>query len=212
MKEARTPAQLARGPQGEVLQVGAYKTETFENITDISTSVEANRVVRIQSYGGDNWIKRSNTGLSPATLNTANMAGAKIVFDGSGESTLNGTELIWQSDRVWTEAAGGADWGLGWDGGNWYLVNALGEAYLDPTSAGTALPTNLLPDNGGVVGTGPALAPAPTTTEMGTVIEPAVDGEGMLLPEGAEITMLLYAEDVIATIGGTLNIVQVNSF
>jgi len=37
----------------------------------------------------------------------------------------------------------------------------------------------------------------------------AVDGEGMRLGQDKEITMLVYAGEVIATIGGKLNIVPV---
>lgn len=203
-KEARTSATLGRGQKGEVAQVGSYRTDLYQNITSASTVFGYNTIMRIQSYLGDNWITRSNTLSQPATID-ANITGATVTFEGSGEDYLNGLELTWISDKRWLNQ-NAQPWELIWEDNVWKITN-LGTdiEYVDITTPETSFPTNFIAQEGFSL-----TPPAPTSATMTLPAVAAVDGQGMLLPEGSEITMLAYAGDVITTTGGSLNIVPVS--
>lgn len=55
------PLELAKDDRQNVLQVASYETPLFQNIDGLSVSAStvaftSDTVVRVKSYGGDNWI------------------------------------------------------------------------------------------------------------------------------------------------------------
>lgn len=184
MREARSLAQLAKGPQGEILQVGSYRTDLSQTISTTPVAFDVNTVIRLQAIG-DCWIDHWAFNEVPAPT---------ITISGVGND-LDGVYNYNSGTGEW--AGGGSDGYIRYSGGVWLLINDLDGLLMENPA-----PKSANPPLTGWVDVGVAVSNTPTIVLTGTV---AADGEGMLLIDGAEITMLVYANDTLSVAGGTLN-------
>jgi len=94
--EARTSATLGRGSKGEVAQVGSYRTDLFQNIdgllaSAITTAYTYNTIVRVKSYGGDNWVTRT-------AIAAAAVADTGLLLEDGSEITM----LVYAGEQIAT--------------------------------------------------------------------------------------------------------------
>ena len=211
-KEARTAATLGRGQKGEVAQVGTYRTVDFQNVDGSSASAatvvfEADQMVRIQVVSGDCWITRQQI-TGDTVLGLANVATATIDVDGSDFAAFNDT-YTYVSDKVWTDTS---DNDMYWNDTleAWVISNDAEDMHFVNYAPVTTFPnfnwSNAI--TGSITGSINTSIGAPDEFEMTAPIT-AVDQEGLLLPEGGELTMLVFKDEALAFIGGSVNIVPV---
>lgn len=194
---------LARDDRGSILQVGSYSTASYINLdgtstADRSTMFTEHRVLRIKSYGGDNWVTR----FTPLThrILTFTVADAGIIqvqdFDGEFE---------------WTEVSGGwvnteedstilyyetSAWFMEYDGVKYY--KRIAPQTINPPFDRWEAIEEGLEENPVINYSYPIYYSDSASADV-----------GMLMEDGEEITMLVYPNEKLGTIGGKLNIVSI---
>lgn len=187
--------KLARDDRQAVLQVGSYKTIGYINLdgtiyNDRTEAFDYNTIIRLKSYDGDNWITRLS--LKDYPLNSIHIYIDSILDSSYGYNTLSGN---------WDD---GSDAYISYNSivKRWELINIADIIYTNSTYVGVNPPKTGWIDLSGN---------GELTISYGnyTYADSASADVGMLLEDGEEITMLVYAHDKIGTIGGKLNIVPV---
>jgi hypothetical protein len=199
--------KLARDDRQSVMQVGSYNTDAFQNITTATPEYVYDTVARVKSYGGDNWISRGSVLPVPVTLENADDPGKIIDVTGFSVPEWN-LSYTHDSSSSWTNGLRSIFWYT--TGEFWVMTDSdFGDTWISETSEFKFPHTTWVSDYDTKY---PGSTPA-----SGTIGEFAITpddpvgvvGEGLLLAEGEELTMLIYQGDIVATTGGTLNIVPV---
>ena len=182
--------KLARDDRQSIAQIGSYDTSTFTNLatTETLSGDITSPIVRLQAYGDDCWVSRF-------TMADSSYSVFDLYIDGVKEEVLTKTSaLVWSGGgyniRATTTVWELMDPAVALVASTKYTTGSFNPPLANwTTHDGSAY--HLVP-NGVYVGKAPA------------------DATGILLPNGAEITMKLDAWDTIGVVGGSLNVVKLN--
>lgn len=191
---------LARDNRGSIMQIGSYDTTDAivldgTSASDITALYPYDQSIRLIGFSGDNWITR-------ATLRTDKID--TLIVTGGGLADTNASYTY--SGSTWLSPLDEYQIYYNTTDRLWAI-----ELYDDPYTVcytNPAINATNPPKTGWVVADG-GTAPAPTLRYSGYYELSASSEAGMYLPEGAEISMLVYEGDAIATYGGKLNIVEI---